>query len=304
MNDVSVVPRLPVRPIESGAEGAEGDVQELEDKLVPVEEEQLPQGVVDLLTTLIWRQRPMADVGRVELRQAQGLDRSVWEPRVQTPRIPSHVLDQALQVPRLQLAVSQIGGSMISSPPPEVAAAVPPKIERMATLIESVSLDQTTPLIEQAAADLPIPIETRPKTAPLANGLSNTPSVALPVMAPLPTLTPTPLPTPISAPVSPPVPVIAFTQLEVTPPGRDFLQVPFNKGTTHGQVTISRLPGESMQNLVLSPSNPQVLEHLREPFDQVRDTHWRLRENPDEQQRQGSRQSPKDDQEEHEEKGS
>jgi hypothetical protein len=299
MNDVSVVSRLPVRPVEAGTEG---DVEELQQKLVPVEEEQLPQGVADLLATLIWRQRPMAGVGRVELRQTQGLDRGVGEPRIQTPRNLSPVLDQARQMRRLQLAISQIDRSMISSPPSEVAAAVSPKIERMA-LIEPVSLNQPTPLIEQATADLPI--ESLPKTAPLANGLSNTPSVALPVMAPLPTPTPTltPTPTPLSAPASPPVPVIAFAQLEVTPSSRDFLQVPFNKGAAHGQVTISRLPGESMQNLVLSPSNPQVLEHLREPFDQVRDTHWRLRENTDDQQRQGSRQSPEDEQEEHQEPG-
>jgi hypothetical protein len=105
-----------------------------------------------------------------------------------------------------------------------------------------------------------------------------------------------------SAPAMPPAPPLKIIVEEVVSPSRDFLQVPFNKDGASGQVTITRMPGESVPNLVLSPSNAQVFEHLREPFAQVRDGHWRLADTADEQAHQGSHQSPDDEQEEQEER--
>lgn len=275
MNDVSVVVRLPVRPIESGDEG---DVEALEDKLVPVEEEQLPQGVADLAATMIWRQRPITGTGRGEALQTRVPVQGRDERASQAPRIQSALLDQSLHVHRV--AVSQIDRGVM--PMPKIDVPVSPSKERVTTPIEFVSLDPSSLPFEQVIPDHPI--EPHPKTLPIAHGPGNAPSIALPVTA--------------QAPASPPLPMLDLAQEEAAPPSRDFLQVPFNKGAANGQVTITRLSGEWVQNLVLSPSNPQVFEHLREPFEQARDAHWQLNEHREEQQHQGSRQTPDDEQEE------
>lgn len=88
---------------------------------------------------------------------------------------------------------------------------------------------------------------------------------------------------------------------EVAGSSRDFLQIPFNKGTASGQVTIARTPGDSAQNLVLSPSSVQIFEQLEAPFERAQEPHWRLTDSGDEQQHQGSRQSPDDDESEQQE---
>jgi hypothetical protein len=77
---------------------------------------------------------------------------------------------------------------------------------------------------------------------------------------------------------------------------RGLLQVPFNKGAVSGQVTISRVADEPARNLQLSPSNALVYEQLKVSLEQVREPTWRLTNSEDEQQRQGSRQPPDDEQ--------
>ena len=293
MNEVSVVPQLSVLPIESGAEG---DVETLEEKLVPVEEEQLPQGVADLVAAMLWRQRPLTAMLRGETLQGRAPDQGAGERLLQEPRTQPVALEQLLTLQRLHLAVSQVDRRVMPAPKPEVAMPAPPPIEVRATLNEPVSADLPLPPSEPAIPDRPI--ESPSKTLPFAHGLSNTPSVVLPATAPVPVPVhrAAPVPGPASLPLPLPLPNIA--QEKAPPPNRDFLQVPFHKGTTNGQVTITRLPGESVQNLVLSPSSAQVFEHLREPFEQVRNAHWQLNDNPNQQQHQGSHPSPDDDQEE------
>ncbi|MEZ1316868.1 hypothetical protein QIW53_12655 [Pseudomonas fluorescens] len=75
-------------------------------------------------------------------------------------------------------------------------------------------------------------------------------------------------------------------------PGPGLLQVPFNKGAVSGQVTISRETDEHARPLLLSSSNPLVFDQLKTPFEQLREPGWRLADPRDQQQRQGSRNSP------------
>jgi hypothetical protein len=77
---------------------------------------------------------------------------------------------------------------------------------------------------------------------------------------------------------------------------RGLLQVPFSKGAANGQVTISRVPDEPTRSLQLSPSNALVFEQLKVPFEQIREPVWRLTDSGGEQQRQGSQQSPDEEQ--------
>ncbi|WP_246218877.1 hypothetical protein [Pseudomonas izuensis] len=100
---------------------------------------------------------------------------------------------------------------------------------------------------------------------------------------------------PLSTPQLPP-PALDVTLENLPGPDRGLLQVPFNKGAANGQVTISRVPDELNRNLQLSPSNALVFEQLKEPFESAREPAWRLTDSGGEQQRQGSHQSPDDEQ--------
>ncbi|MCU1761477.1 hypothetical protein NTD84_17375 [Pseudomonas sp. 14P_8.1_Bac3] len=68
------------------------------------------------------------------------------------------------------------------------------------------------------------------------------------------------------------------------------LQIPFNKGPVSGQITITREPDEPARPLLLSPSNTQVFDQLKAPFEHVRDPGWRLTDSGGEQQQRDSRQ--------------
>jgi hypothetical protein len=62
-------------------------------------------------------------------------------------------------------------------------------------------------------------------------------------------------------------------------------------------VTISRVADEPTRNLQLSPSNALVFEQLKVSLEHVREPAWRLTDSDGEQQqRQGSRQPPDDEQ--------
>ncbi|MNH94152.1 hypothetical protein D3C73_467680 [compost metagenome] len=100
-----------------------------------------------------------------------------------------------------------------------------------------------------------------------------------------------------SAPGMPPAPPALDPIIETLPVAdRGLLQVPFNKGTASGQVTISRVADEPTRNLQISPSNALVFEQLKVSLEHVREPAWRLTDSDGEQQRQGSRQPPDDEQ--------
>lgn len=57
-----------------------------------------------------------------------------------------------------------------------------------------------------------------------------------------------------------------------------YLQVPFSKGDCAGVVTVNKAPADMPQQLLLSPSNAQVSDHLRDGLEQAPQTRWQLHE--------------------------
>jgi hypothetical protein len=307
MIDVSVVPRLPVQPVEPDLDAP---MDELEESLVPVEEDQLPQGVLDLLAMLMLRHRPMVAAGSREppplavSAKGEGTDSHLPRLYAQTVALsqrPVPLLSALLQRPKVQRTelvapvIDRVASSagqlpVIEKPPrlPELStierssiSVDPTPIDRLPLPVKSSSIDRPSPTIEQA-----IPVSDLELRAGQSN-VRNAPPVALPVAA--------------QSLVLPSTPPLEVKMEEVAGSSRDFLQVPFNKGTVSGQVTIARMPGESAQNLVLSPSSVQIFEQLEAPFEQAQEPHWRLTDSGDEQQHHGSRQSPDDDESEQQE---
>jgi hypothetical protein len=310
MIDVSVIPRLPVQPVEPDLDTP---MDELEEGLVPVEEDQLPQGVLDLLAILMPSHRPMATAGSKEplplTVPAQGEGRDSHLPRLhaqpvalnQQPAPLLSALPQRPAPPRVEFvapAVMRMASAgvqlrVIDQPSrlPELSSTDRPSIlveplsiDRLPLPVDPSSIDRPSPSIEQAIPVSDLELRTGQSNAQITR---NAPPVALPVAAQ------------IMVPPSTPLPEV--TKEEVAVSSRDFLQVPFNKGTVSGQVTIARVPGESAQNLVLSPSTVQIFEQLEAPFERAQEPGWRLTDSGDEQQHHGSRQSPDDDESEQQE---
>jgi hypothetical protein len=286
MIDVSVVPRLPVQPVEPDLDAP---MDELEESLVPVEEDQLPQGVLDLLAMLMLRHRPMVAAGSREppplavSAKGEGTDSHLPRLHAQTVALnqrPAPLLSALLQHPAVQ-RMEFVAPAVMRAASAEVQL---PVIDQPSRLPEWSSPERQSPTIELA-----IPVSDLELRAGQSNVqfMRNAPPIALPVAAQT-----------LAMPSTPPLEVKIE---EVAGSSRDFLQVPFNKGTASGQVTIARTPGESTQNLVLSPSSVQIFEQLEAPFEQAQEPHWRLTDSGDEQQHHGSRQSPDDDESEQQE---
>lgn len=228
------------------------------EQVVPPQADELPQGVLDLLATL--RVRPPV------------------EARVTGPAVR---FDQALPVPAQRaLEVVEQGADE------PVRAVLPP------VMVPRNSL----PIPSEGNPDAPdsIPVESAlpVETVPYADRpLHDAPMI---LNGPRPTFSAMP-----QASVSPPASTLRPTldsHFESSPvPLPGLLQVPFNKGAVSGQVTVSLEPFEPARTLLLSPSNPQVFDQLKAPFEQLRDPGWRLSDPRGEQQRQGSRQAPDDE---------
>ncbi|MGN8273846.1 SpaN/EivJ family type III secretion system needle length determinant [Pseudomonas sp. SMN5] len=267
MNELSL---LPARPVQALDPVGDEPMDELHDKLVPVQEDQLPQGVLDLVVTLIRPHRAALQTASAlawpSTRSAQGTENaapdgarpSAWGVKlipVPSARLPVDQRMHPLVPQRLDLALS-IGekttpSSVLSEPTP-------------------LDLSSDTPLRLWPGVDELLP-----------QALANFPGVrsAQPVA-----------PTVATSPVASPAQPLEPTAETLPASERGWLQVPFNNGVASGQVTISRAVEEPIRNLTLSPGNAQVLEQLREPFAQARESAWRLVERDGEQSRQGERQ--------------
>ena len=295
MIDVSVIPRLPVQPVEPDFDVP---MDELEESLVPVEEDQLPQGVLDLLAMLMPRHRPMAAAGSREPlllavpAKGEGTDRHLPRLHAQTVALnqsAAPLFSTLLQRPIVQRtelvapAVMRMARSEVSLPVNDQPSRLPEiaSTERASIPVEPMSTDQPSPSIEQAIPVSDLELRTGQSSVQVAR---NAPPVALPVAAQIIALPSTLLP--------------EVTREDVAGSSRDFLQIPFNKGAVSGQVTITRTPGELAQNLVLSPSSVQIFEQLERPFELAREPGWQLTDSGDEQQHHGSRQAPDDDESE------
>jgi hypothetical protein len=307
MSDVAVVSPLPIQVLDPVTDGS---MDELHATLVPVPEEDLPQGVVDLLTALIQRHRLTTQTGHAEVWQslttAPGTADAVHDkalPSVpvatlypQATRPIQHPSPQLMAsvdpaVDRVEMPVQGTVGEMDASPRPIIqpsglsiervpSAAAVPMLERVASASESAPSERVTQRPNPPAAD-----QSLPETLQLPPGTARHAVSVLPPSAPA---------SPALLPI--PVPEVMLETL----PGKDrgLLQVPFNKGSASGQVTISRGPDEQTRSLQISPSNALVFDQLKEPFEQIREPVWRLTDSGGEQQRQGSQQSPEDEQSE------
>ncbi|MBZ9781935.1 invasion protein [Pseudomonas sp. REP124] len=244
MKDLAVITLLPVLPVDLVGEGP---MDELQDRLIPVQEDELPQGVLELMAALVLR--PVVAVVEHD---------SAGQPTQNRPA--------DLRLPQAVVPVASVIDKVVAQP----------------LLIEPVS----SPV--EVLPDVPtVRFEGQRSEALYERPAPTNAPFAAPVKAP---------------PSSPQIPhTVIETIIEAIPEtrpdsARNLLQVPFNKGLVSGQVTISRVSDEPVRNLQLSPSNTQVFEHLKVSLEQVREPTWRLTDNRDEQQRQGSRQAPDDEQ--------
>ncbi|MDF9777800.1 invasion protein [Pseudomonas baetica] len=293
MSNVSVISPLPVQPLDPVTEQP---TDELHDRLVPVREDELPQGVLELMAPLILRHRPLMDTGRAITLQAM----------VTLPEKPAAELDevrpltpvshpQALPLsskpvqPRLLPPVADVApvvDRVVAPAPTLTPTNLPTRIvvetgptERPSNIVEPLPVDRAAnpgaPSIFEFEGQRPEALSSLPTAR-------HVPMVASPAA---------------SAPGMPPAPPALDPIIETLPVAdRGLLQVPFNKGTASGQVTISRVADEPTRNLQLSPSNALVFEQLRASLEYVREPAWRLTDSDGEQQRQGSRQPPDDEQ--------
>ena len=307
MKDVFVVLPAPVQVLDPVTEDS---MEELRDILVPEQEEALPQGVLELMATLILRHRPLIETGRAGSRQsmaiAQATDLGRDEVRTTVPMTTSYPQASPLfgkpKKPLLPQSMASTAASIhrvAASPhlnPPASSSVEPALIERPTVavepeLIEHLSNSVETLSVERAASSSGPPVPTFDKQLPEALSSHQTPRQVPWVKR----LSSPPAQT-LRAP-----PVFDVTLETPSGPDRSLLQVSFNRGAASGQVTISRVLDEPSRSLQLSPSNTQVFEQLKVPFEWVREPAWRLTDSGGEQQRQGSRQSPDDEQTEHSE---
>ncbi len=98
-----------------------------------------------------------------------------------------------------------------------------------------------------------------------------------------------------TTPTPTPKPFLEMKSETPVAPYPGLLQVPFNKGVVSGQVTVTRESEEPARTLLLTPSNGQVFDHLKAPFEHLRDPGWRLVDQRGEQPRQDTRQAREDE---------
>lgn len=292
MKEVCVPPTRLVHALEPVDEDP---LDELQDLLIPVAEDELPQGVLDLVVALVRQQRPPMETARVPAWQAmsvgqetQALDRDEAQPIARETRA---VEPDGRRLPaRETMAVPQ-AGPMFSEPTqrplPQRLQPVVAVIDKATVPRDGVSIEPQpmAPVIVPRARSAPRIDEQLPQTPLSFQGARHGSPVA-----------PSALPAPALPPAPPPALEAMVEALPDT--GRGLLQIPFSRGVASGQITISRLPEEPTRNLTLSPSNALVLEQLKAPFELAREPAWRLADSGGEQPRQGSHQAPDEEQDE------
>ncbi|WP_260955036.1 SpaN/EivJ family type III secretion system needle length determinant [Pseudomonas citri] len=283
MNEVVGLPAQPVQ-IQVLEPAGEGRMDELPDILVPVQEEDLPQGVLDLLATLLRSSRLPLQSDRWLARHAvltvQGREDVQHRDAPSSVTVARNVVREESRTPRPLTQAGPLSDVSMPAPMP-----VPSRLEMAVDHVNAptqptqpVPMEPMEPTPAEPFAVVDEPVRLSPPSPPVAR--------------PVPGAVPASVP-PV---VMPPAPDVAMH----TPPGvaRGLLQVPFNNGAASGQVTIQRSTEESARQLTLNPSNAWVFEQLREPFAQAREPAWRLTDSGGEQPHQGSGQAPDDDQDE------
>ncbi|MCW8277086.1 invasion protein [Pseudomonas sp. PCH199] len=297
MKHVSVISPGPVQTTDPGTEGS---VDELQDTLVPVQEDELPQGVLELMATLILRHQPAVETGRAVAWQSMASDQGTADVE----------RDEAQPTASVRVSFAQAGplfSKPLHHPLSQQMALAAPAIDRVTTpayLNPHPALAVEPALIERPSNTVePLPVDRAANTsvasAPTFDAQLPQALTSLQTVRHAPPITrsaaPAPAPAPAIATLQP-LPVPDVMPETLTGPDRGLLQVPFNNGAASGQVTISRGADESPRNLLLSPSNALVFDQLKTPFELIRDPGWQLTDNDGEQQRQGSHQSPDEEQ--------
>ncbi|HEF4758009.1 TPA: type III secretion effector protein [Pseudomonas putida] len=275
MKDVSAVLPPPVRgpdPV------TEGPMDELQVTLVPAQEEQLPQGVLELMASLILRHRPAMETGRALTWHSMSGGQGTAEVKRGDARSPAWVgMSYPQAGPLSHKPISDLKPQLMSSSMPQ---PVTPAITGEPALIES-----------PANGGEPLPVDPAVHSAPATEmQLSAPPSRLQATRHGLPA-SQSPVPSPAI-----PQPLPALNLIPETPPDRSLLQVPFNSGAASGQVTISRMADEPARNLLLSPSNALVFDHIKTALDLTRDPGWQLTDNEGEQHGRGSHQPSDEEQ--------
>lgn len=291
MKEISVVPAQPVQTLDPVDEGP---LDELQGPLVPVQEDELPQGVLDLMVALIRHQRPTMETARamawhsMSVVQGRGdVDHDEARSIVQetTDVEPDRARSTARNTVSFPYADLLFNKAIQPALPQRLEPVASTRDHRLAptspALIEPMTLDPFTAPDARLISRFDEPLPQVPQSF---HSTRHAPSV-------VPALTPAPAPS-----AAQPMPEIMVE----SQPGADrgLLQVPFNRGSVSGQVTISRLPEEPTRQLTLSPSNALVFEQLKAPFELAREPAWRLADSGGEQQRQGSQQRSDEDQDE------
>ncbi|WP_077045496.1 hypothetical protein [Pseudomonas sp. KK4] len=272
MSDVAVVSPLPIQPADGVSEDPAG---ELLDRLVPVREDELPQGVLELLAPLMMRHRPLTDMDRGPLLQTM------------LPAIVAVEYDEAQQSP------APVAVPCPNPQPPSSKPVQPGAYVAAAPVFDAAFFKVAQAPLTDRPVDMPNPSLAETVTPADALEFVGQRSPALPIVSHRPFVSPAPTP---AVPQPPPMPETVIDALPNPAPG--LLQVPFDNGIASGQVTIRRMADEPARTLQLSPSNALVFEQLKVSLEQVREPAWHLTDSDDQQQRQGSRQAPGDEQDE------
>ncbi|SDB15110.1 type III secretion effector protein [Pseudomonas sp. NFACC13-1] len=283
MNEVFAVPTGPVQALEPVDEGP---LDELLDQLVPVQEDELPQGVLELMAALILPRRPLMEAALTLTRQAIKVGQEALVVERDEARPVVRGTEGAEPAGRRWAARETQAFPQAGAPFGKLTQyALPQRLEPVASGVDKAAVSAS---IE--------PLAVEPFIAPR---LDEQPLPLAPMSAQGPRQTPAVAPAALLSPALPSAPPMLDVMIEVLPDtGPGVLQVPFKKGAASGQITITRVPEESPRNLTLNPSNALVFEQLKGPFELAREPAWRLADSGEEQPRQGSHQAPDEEQDE------
>lgn len=251
----------------------EDALDELQAALVPAHADELPQGVLDLVATLILRQRATQGAGHALAWHSmvgsggtenveQGETRSSAAVGVSYPAANPQRVFPALPQPIPSAVILESTWSESSSNKVE-----PPPVERVVS-----SSAPSAPTVDMHLPEASLSFQTAPPAPRVAQ--PRVPSLAM----------------------QPPPPALDVMPETLPGPERGLLQVPFNSGAASGQVTISRMPDEPARNLLLSPSNTLVFEQLKSALELTREPGWQLTDDGGEQQGRGSHQATDEEQ--------
>lgn len=293
MKDVSAA--LPP-PVQVPDPVTEGPLDELQDTLVPAQEDELPQGVLELMATLILRHRPVMETGHAVAWHSMASGQETVEIERGEARSPAPVgvsYPQASPLPHKPIPhlKPEPVSSSLPQPMPQISPSTPQPMPS-AIRVEPAMVESPSSRFKPLPVEHPVSSST--PSAPTVDRQLSEAVASLPTMRHAPPFAPSPVaPPPVaSAVIAQALPALDLMPETLPGPDRGLLQVPFNSGAASGQVTISRMADEPTRNLLLSPSNALVFDQIKTALDLTRDPAWQLTDNEGEQQGRGSHQPP------------